>query len=243
MIMLKIIILCLAVFNFFIPIFSIKETNRKLIEKHLEIDLDRIQRTRKIELIIYSFIGVFIPSAYFIMWTIVCVFLSLRTIFKINKLLQSLKDDLNYQFPIWIRFVQSNLQNNTVYQSLYLSLDNCSHLLKGYVKKLIQEVENNPLQINHYETFMEEFDNYEIKKMMMHLYRYNFIGTSESTHQLQSQITASNQWIEETRQQLFNKYREWYKWLVILPMISVTFLFILLMFQVMVSILEGGWSL
>lgn len=213
-----------------------------ILQKYLDIDMTSIRIKRSKELFIFGILGLFIPNQFYWIWLIVLIVVGSRSEIKFRNLYKNMENQLNYDFPIWIRFVQSNLQNNTVYQSLLLSKEYASILLKPNLEILIERIERNPNEISYYEGFMEEFSNYEIKKMMIHLYRYNYVGVSESIMQLQSQIQASNTWIEKTRVSLFERQREWYKWLSSVPMLAVTFLFIIMMFQVMVTVMEGGWS-
>lgn len=209
----------------------------------LNWDVYRVRKKRVLEGIVYALISFVLPDHTATVWFCVSWILILRDELRCYRNLRRQRSQLHYEFPIWLRYVQCYLQTNTVYQALRLSYECAPPLLQEHLQHLLEVLESDPYQMQAYESFMEMYEHEEIRKMMIHLYRYNFTGNQDSQIQLQYQIEASAKWLETSREEALSQRLHQNQWMGALPLLSVTFLFIILMFQVMVGVMEGGWML
>lgn len=212
-----------------------------LLLKYDEIDLLRSRKKRALEFVILASLGFLISIPYFYGWLLLCLLLLFRDEWRFYTKTKELKQRLNYDFPLWLRYVQGSLAFDTVYVALQDSLVFAPALLKDDIKLLLRSLEEDPQSAKAYEAFLQDFGNFEVLRMMMNLYRYHVVGKNEAYSQLKRQVERCNRWIEESRQDAYEQILNRYTLLSALPMIMVSFLFMVLMFQVMIGMLEGGW--
>lgn len=161
--------------------------------------------------------------------------------FKMNKRVKALSEKVTYEFPIWLRQIQCLLQSNTVMNSMEESIERSPKLMKSYLKDLVIKLKEDPSNYEYYQSFMESYDIWGIQNAMQHLYRYNFVNQSEAFQQLMILNESTTAWLKDGRAKKYKTYIDSHTYLAFLPMLSVTFLFFVLMALVMQGMFEGRW--
>lgn len=160
---------------------------------------------------------------------------------KINKEVKRLSEKVTYEFPIWLRQIQCLLQSNTVMNSMEESIERSPELMKSYLEDLVPKLKEDPSNYEYYQRFMESYDIWGIQNAMQHLYRYNFVNQSEAYQQLMILNESTTTWLKDGRAKKYKSYIDSHTYLAFLPMLSVTFLFFVLMALVMQGMFEGRW--
>lgn len=193
------------------------------------------------------FLYVFIPliimaSSYVRIFLLLCLGLFYKKeYFKLKKRKKRLQEQLSYEFPIWMRSVQTHLQSNTVVGSLRLSLAEAPLILEKPLDSLLMALAYRPNDLIIYESFMEDYENLELNKMMKSMYRFSQMGRLDSQIHLDRMIEHTADLMNEMRASKQKNLLEGFSFLGILPVVLVSFYFVLMMFLVMVTMIEGGW--
>lgn len=166
----------------------------------------------------------------------------IHTLRKIKRNFYKVQSELKYEFPIWLRNIQMLLVNNTVVVSLSMSSQTAPKLLRSDLDELIEKLKSNPWDMKAFDEFLADYDMIEIRKSMRTLQRLHRGSISNVDDQLETMYTRSVEWIEIERKQFFKKKRDIKSWIAIMPMFNVTVLFVVEMFLIIVSVIEGGWQ-
>ena len=207
----------------------------------MDVNLDKMFRMRLIYLYIFIPLVIFSDS-YFRLFLLVslCLFYK-KDYFQLKKRKKRLQEQLSYEFPIWMRSVQTHLQSNTVLGSLRLSLNEAPQIMSYPLESLLRALDYRPNDLSIYESFMSEYENLELNKMMKSMFRFSQIGFLDSQIHLDRMIEHTAELMNEMRKTKQKNLLEGFSFLGILPVVLVSFYFVLMMFLVMVKMIEGGW--
>lgn len=184
-----------------------------------------------------------LPKIYAVIYASLLLFIYFKPYFKTKTEMKNLQDQLHYEFPIWIRSIQCYLQSSNVVVSIEKSYQYAPQLLKYHLKDLIWKLSCEPTNIEHYESFMSDYDNYEIEKMMKFLYRFNHMDASQGEKHLDRMIESTGLWMNQTRLGKQEQKVSQFSIYGILPVVVVSIYFLILMSLVIVTMMEGGWIL
>lgn len=223
-------------------LFLEKETPHLLrILNQEELHVFTIRRITKGLIIVGVGIMAFIVNQPMVVWIGLCLLAviivkwpELRLKTKYRKQCNQLK----VEFPIWLRQLQILLQHNTVVQSLKLSYSHAPQLFKIALNDLVVELEKTPQELTLYTSFLDEYQSIEVQRAMKLLYRYNAIGSEDATRQLSRLIQATTKWLRDQRASTQSTTISIVGWWGMLPLIGVSGLFLIMMVQTVMSILE-----
>jgi hypothetical protein len=156
----------------------------------------------------------------------------------LRRIYQRRLNQLKIEFPIWLRQLQILLQHNTVLQSLRLSQSHAPILFKVALKELVIQLEETPQDLSLYTAFLNEYQSIEVQRAMKLLYRYNAIGSDDSTRQLSRLILATTKWLRDQRSSIHSTTLSLTGWWGMLPLLGVSGLFLVMMIQTMLTLLE-----
>lgn len=207
--------------------------------------LDRFQLKRMIQaLIICLCVIVFIYLKVQLLWTlswfVMAILVYKVPYLNIQRKFQFLVQRLKYEFPIWLRQLQILLQNNTVVVSLEKSFDYAPTLIQNHLSEFIEKLKENPTQLDVYTDFLQEYRCVEIQRAMKLLYRYNTVGQQDSMKQLNRMIATTGKWLREQRLQNLSTQTQMKQWWGMLPLFGITIVFLTMMMQTVLTLLERG---
>jgi hypothetical protein len=156
----------------------------------------------------------------------------------LKRIYQRRLNQLKIEFPIWLRQLQILLQHNTVLQSLRLSQSHAPILFKVALKELVIQLENTPQDLSLYTSFLSDYQSIEVQRAMKLLYRYNAIGSDDSTRQLSRLILATTKWLRDQRSSIHSTTLSLTGWWGMCPLLGVSGLFLVMMVQTMLTLLE-----
>lgn len=159
----------------------------------------------------------------------------------LKKEVKRLISQVSYEFPIWLRQIQCLLQSNTVLNSVAQSIQGAPHLMKPYLEDLVLQLRQNPMNFKFYQDFMAHYDLWLIQNSMQNLYRYNFVNQNEAHKQLTMMNESTGVLLKSSQRKKQERYINSHTYLAFIPMLAVSFLFIVLMSLVMKGMFEGGW--
>ena len=162
---------------------------------------------------------------------------------KLNSVYRKTCATLQFSFTIWIQSILTFIQANTLLHALKLSLETVPRNLEQDVKNLIKTIETNPEDHGAFVGFMTRASTPEIRQTMKYLYRYCVESTADATRQLQRIIEINNGRLRQQRLHAYSQNVEMYTPLGLVPLISVGCLFLILMTQVIVALMERGWGI
>lgn len=145
---------------------------------------------------------------------------------------------LSEQFPIWLRQLQILLQHNTVMVALELSIPHAPLLIRGHLNEFVIKLKENPRQLSIYNEFLADYQCVEIVRAMKLLYRYNSVGQQDAMHQLNRMISTTGRWLKEARNEKMKSSASVSQWWAMAPLVAVTGVFIVMMMQTIVLLLE-----
>ncbi len=160
--------------------------------------------------------------------------------YRVRNKQKRLLSQLRYEFPLWLRQLQVLLQTNTVLTALERSLADAPKILQSSIEVLIAKIELDPIGMQPYLEFMQEFEIYEIQKAMKLLYRYHFVGAEESYRQFHRMIEATAKWLRQGRKDHKAQRILLLEWLGLLPLFGVTLMFLVMMVVVILDMMKGG---
>lgn len=155
---------------------------------------------------------------------------------KFNESIQHLK----YEFPIWLRQLQILLQSNTVAVSMEISIPMAPVMIRGQLGELINQIRQEPQKITTYTDFLSGYRLMEVTRAMKLLYRYNAVGQVDSVRQLNRMITTTGKWLRQQRISDQSSKSALFQWWGILPLLSVTIVFLVMMMVTITSFMERG---
>ncbi len=141
---------------------------------------------------------------------------------------------------IWLRQLQILLQSNTVSQSLRLSLSHAPALIRHDLKKLIDEIDKDALNITPYLNFLSAYRLSEIERAMKLLYRYNTVGKDDAYLQFNRMIQTTTKWLRSEREEHHKDAMTIYEWFSMIPLFGVTLLFLAIMCEVIMNMFTNG---
>lgn len=147
---------------------------------------------------------------------------------------------LRYEFPIWLRQLQILLQSNTVAVSMEISIPMAPLMIRAQLHSLIHRIRQAPQQIDTYTDFLSGYRLMEVTRAMKLLYRYNAVGQADSVRQLNRMITTTGKWLRQQRIQDQGSQSALLQWWGILPLLSVTVVFLVMMMVTITSFMERG---
>lgn len=147
---------------------------------------------------------------------------------------------LKYEFPIWLRQLQILLQNNTVVVSLEKSANFAPQIIRFHLQDFIVQLRNNPQDLSSYIYFLKNYECVEIERAMKLLFRYNTVGKEDSMRQLNRMIQTTAKWLREQRLNAQSSRNQMKQWWGMLPLFGVTIVFITMMIQTFMTLLERG---
>lgn len=147
---------------------------------------------------------------------------------------------LRFQFPVWLRQLQILLENNTVLVALQMSIPQAPTLLVSEIEQLIQRLEQDSQSYHSYVLFFQEERLHEVERIMKMLYRYQHLGQKDSFYQLNRMIESTGLWLKDERQNRNNQRIFIYQWWGMLPLFSVTILYMVMMYQVVITLFGRG---
>ena len=240
------IILILFVFNQTIdPLLAnlIQENDlHELIDENEdEFMIQRVRKAKK-TLILLLPLGISDYSVYYLMLVLILFVYALKKDYwslrqKIKKQISQLK----FQFPIWLRQLQILLQTNTVIKSLSLSLPSAPVLIQEDLKKLVEEIEKDALNLTPYLHFLKMYHLSEVERAMKLLYRYNTVGKEDAYLQFNRMIQTTTKWLRSERSQRNETRLMAFQWIGMAPLFGVTVLFMAIMFEILMRMFNNGF--
>lgn len=218
------------------------EEKFKVYLKILEQDYYDILRERRIIAHLMG-VSILLPKTLALFILGVTIYLYFKPYIKAKRLVNSHQEQLHYEFPIWIRSIQCHLQSSNVVVSIEKSYEYAPQLLKHHLKDLIWKLSCEPHNLEHYESFMAQYENIEIEKMMKFLYRFNHMDAKTGEKHLDRMIESTGLWLKESRMKKQEEVLNRFSMFGILPVVVVSVYFLIMMSMVILSMMEGGWML
>jgi hypothetical protein len=72
------------------------------------------------------------------------------------------------------------------------------------------------------------------------LFRYNAVGQSDAVKQLNRMVSTTGKWLRKQRLDSQSSQAAWIQWWGILPLLSVTIVFLVMMMVTITSFMERG---
>lgn len=230
--------------------------NYKKFKLRKEADLDHLCQINQRDLEEFQYSRLFVslktalifPFLVFLRvpWSMQLMFLGLIFVvyrwpyMKLKKKFDESVQRLRYEFPIWLRQLQILLQSNTVAVSMEISIPMAPLMIRARLHQLIEQIRQSPQQISTYTDFLSGYRLMEVSRAMKLLYRYNSVGQADSVKQLNRMITTTGKWLRQQRIQSLNTKSALTQWWGILPLLSVTVVFLVMMMVTITSFMERG---
>lgn len=224
---------------------NFKERDLGVIARHLDFDQELFMSNRVEKLNKTSVLLILYPLSSFNI-NILIIILSLLIIqfkfpyFKAKAELKKQIDQIKLDFPIWIRQLQVLMQIHTVVNALEISQASAPPILKKDIEILVNKLKVDPLSVDSYTDFLNYLPLVDIKRAMKMLYRYSIIGQDDAYGQFNRFISLSTKLLREQRVSDYDSRLFSYQWLAIVPLFSVTVLFMVLMTSYIIEILTKG---
>lgn len=220
------------------PVVKMMEsTEFKRLCEMLQVNINKVRRTRYIESILIS---VLLPFNFFMF--LVLILSNQRHDWMYQNKLNEKKQSLNLQFSMWLRLMEVLLAYNTVPVAIDKSIENAPELMIPYLSVLSKQLQSDPHNQQVYRSFMEEYEDINIERAMHHLYRYAHMGTQDASVQLSNLIEDNADNLKQHRDELLEKRLGFFSWYGLIPMFLVSVTFLGLMFIVLTNLMKGGWQ-
>lgn len=214
----------------------------ELMEKEVhEFVLLRIKKARKILILLLGWGFCHYSIFYLTMVLVLFVYALKKDYWKLKRQAKKQISQLKFQFPIWLRQLQILLQTNTVIKSLSLSYPSAPALIQNDLKKLIQEIEKDALNLTPYLNFLKMYHLSEIERAMKLLYRYNTVGKDDAYLQFNRMIQTTTKWLRSERAARNETRLMAFQWIGMAPLFGVTVLFMTIMFEILMTMFNNGF--
>jgi hypothetical protein len=124
--------------------------------------------------------------------------------------------------------------------SMEISILMAPMMIRAQLVELINQIRQSPQQISTYTDFLSGYRLMEVSRAMKLLYRYNSVGQADSVKQLNRMITTTGKWLRQQRLESLNTKSSLTQWWGILPLLSVTVVFLVMMMVTITSFMERG---
>lgn len=238
--MIALLIDIILLFNQSLDIFLVPILQENDLENYYESNLEeftlkRIKKSKIVFILLLFWEQANFSLFYFTMIFGLFYFFFKKDYIKLQRIQTKKSNLMKFQFPIWLRQLQILLQTNTVSQSLTLSLKHAPLLIQDDLKKLIEEINKDAIDITPYLNFLKNYRLTEIERAMKLLYRYNMIGKEDSYLQFNRMIQTTTKWLRTERKNHHKDSLAIYEWFSMIPLIGVTFLFLAIMCEVIMN--------
>lgn len=123
------------------------------------------------------------------------VFVACKPLFKKNRLKTYIKEELTREVPLWLRTMSLNLTSNVVTRSIELSLESSSEILKPFLQKLLNEIDDDPIAIDPYDNFLKEYDIENLSTTMRLLYSLQEVSDDNSSEEVDELVDRNQSMI------------------------------------------------
>lgn len=220
-----------------------EEADAKKLCRILGVEHRKLVKQRQLELIVLGVVLFLTPmnKKYWIVMFMILIYK--RHILQLRSKMKKLHSKLEIQFSIWLRMLEVLMAYNTVPKSIALSIDNAPDLIKPSLIIFAEDLALDPLDRALYTDFLSEFDALYIERAMHHLYHFALLGNESSESQLAMLVEDNAMELSNSRKQLFESKLGFFSWFGLLPMLWVSLVFLGLMFMVVSTLMQGGWTL
>ncbi|NLC34476.1 MAG: hypothetical protein GX760_04340 [Erysipelothrix sp.] len=233
----------LVILAYFFFEHAIAQTVKKYIyEDNLELilkittdqHLDEFQNLRYKKMSQIVLFGLLFPllkfNVYFILTIVIASIYSYKLPYlRLNKQYKHNIALLRFSFPVWLRQIQILLYNHNVINAIELTIDNAPHILSDQLESLVKSLKKNPNDLDAFNQFMIEYRILEIDRAMKLLYRAYTVEQDDTRIQLSRMIESTTKWMKQERRKRNEAVLKQYEWLGILPLLSVTVIFMIMM--------------
>lgn len=235
--------LALIVFNHSIdPILATiieeKDLNDYIDENTQEFCLKRVKKAKPVLLFLILWHFTDYSILYFALITTLFVYMLKKDYLHFVNSRKKKMNQIKFQFPVWLRQLQILLQTNTVVQSMRLSLSTAPELIRHDLETLIREIENDALNLNPYLQFLRQYRLAEVERAMKLLYRYNTVGKEDAYNHFNRMIQTTTKWLRSERNTRNESKLAGFQWISMIPLFSVTVLFMAIMFEILMNIFQ-----
>ena len=135
---------------------------------------------------------------------ILIVLMQFKTGTRYKSSMKKIERELSKEFPQWLRDIALNLDTMIVPLAIQDSLDSTAPVLKPHLKKLLNEIEENPTSIVPYNNFLAGYNLSDLSSAMKMLYALQSLGAEDSKNQI-NDLVKRNQSMLETAERIQNE--------------------------------------
>lgn len=110
-----------------------------------------------------------------IMGIIVFMLVYKAPIYMLKKYKDKQQRSVNSAFLIWILQLEALVLSNNISNSIKKSVQYCPDIIKDEVYQLAKKVELEPMNKNHYLSFLKAYQTLDINEVLLSLYQFNFV--------------------------------------------------------------------
>lgn len=200
--------------------------------------LKRVKKAKVILILLIPWHFTHYSVLYFTFVIFLFVFFLKKDYIKFQNETKQQINQIKFQFPVWLRQLQILLQTNTVVQSMKYSCATAPQLIQHDLEILIQSIEADALNLSPYLQFLHQYRLAEVERAMKLLYRYNTVGKEDAYNHLNRMIQTTTKWLRNERNSRNESKLAAFQWISMIPLFSVTVLFMAIMFEIIMNIFQ-----
>lgn len=215
-----------------------KDLSDYIEENPHDFCIKRVKKAKIILLLLIPWYFLDYSVLYFALISVLFVFMLKKEYLQFQSIRKKQINQIKFQFPVWLRQLQILLQTNTVVQSMRISLDTAPQLIRHDLEILIAAIEEDALNLNPYVQFLRQYHLAEVERAMKLLYRYNTVGKEDAYNHFNRMIQTTTKWLRAERNTRNENKLAGFQWISMIPLFSVTVLFMAIMFEILMNIFQ-----
>lgn len=190
-----------------------------------------------------SFLCLPIAFKSFIFYFVFCFVLYQYPFYQVKKKAERRKEQIQYDFLIWLYQMNCFLQHHTVFNAMKVSFPYAPSLLREDLKKLCERLSKDLHSLSAYQSFLSQYDLLLIHETMRLFHRFNYLDQKNMEHFMRPLFERCQKDLMVMRKKSYRNRFEKRKGIFIVPMFILVYIFLRMMSLVMTQIFERGWMI
>ena len=150
-------------------------------------------------------------------------FLAAKSRFTYNSRKKAVERELLKEFPVWMRDIAINLNNMVVIKAIEASMRNCSYIMRYFLSKFLEEVDQDPNSIRPYLHFLGIFKVSELNTAFKTLYSIKMMSAGDASRLINDLIMRNQTLLEESERMRNQDSLAGISFISLLPMLLMSF--------------------
>lgn len=217
--------------------------NKEKVLAILEKDPGEFQKKEKTFRYVMVFLCLPLCLKSFLLYIAVIFFLFNYPFYQLKRKAMLKMTQIQYDFSIWLYQMNCYLQHHTVVNAIRKSTESAPYALRYDLQILSKKLQENPHDLQIYQGFLSDYELLLVEESMRLFHRFNFLDQQQIETLMTPLFHRSQEELLRKRQKRYDERFEKRKWMYVLPIFLLVYVFVHMMRLVMSQLFERGWMI